>query len=223
MLRETHADDEAPFDITTIVSDNESARRILEAGLPGLPRYRFEERILTMALPVNRGRGPPAEISSEIGSLAPTYQFSPIETPVNLPVIGVKRKGRVVGSAVVWDQREFKQIVVRGYSETLERWRWLLRLPTVGTVLPLAYLSHFVVVDDDHSVCKELLEAGLAEAQAKGYRWLALGLASRHPLADFVVRRYRPRVYESRLYIVHEPGTHVELDGRIPHLEVASL
>jgi len=157
MLAETHADDEAPFDVTTIVSDNHVARRLLEAGLPGLPTYLPVEKILTMLVPARRGGG----------------------------------------NAV--DQRAHKQIVVRGYSPALARWRWLLRLPPVGTVLPIAYVVNF--------------DGGLEQLDAapKGIRWLALGLPATHPLVPAVMRRYRPRVYESTLYVVHEPGATCEI------------
>ena len=35
----TRLADELPYDLTSIVSDNHTARRLLERGLPGLPRY----------------------------------------------------------------------------------------------------------------------------------------------------------------------------------------
>ena len=151
------------------------------------------------------------------------YQFSSVVPPMSLPMVQVERQGRVVGSAIIWDQRKFKQVVVRGYSRAMERWRWLLRLPAVGTALPLVYLSHFAVPAHDPNVCVELVDTGLAAARAMGCRWLVLGLTARHPLAPVVQWRYRPRRYESRLYVVHEPGTRVQLDGRIPHVEVALL
>ncbi|HUJ71986.1 MAG TPA: hypothetical protein VLZ30_07060 [Verrucomicrobiae bacterium] len=199
LLRQTHAEDEMPFDITTIVADNEVARRLLEAGLPGLPRYTPVERILTMLLPV---RGPASRAPSLPGTTggAPILQFAPVEIPCS----------------GVWDQRMFKQIVVRGYSPWLRRCRWLWRLPAVGTVLPVAYWSCPSLTNDD-------LDAARAAAREKGCRWLAFGLSERHSLVDVVRRRYRPRVYKSILYVVHEPDTTVELDGRIAHVEVALL
>ena len=50
-----------------------------------------------------------------------------------------------------------------------------------------------------------------AAAYAVDGRWLALGLPAAHPLVPVVRRRYRPRVYESTLYIVHEPGQPAEV------------
>lgn len=145
LLRETHAPDEAPYDVATIVSDNTVARRVLEAGLPGLPLFRPVEKILTMLLPARAGYG-------------------------------------------ACDLRAYKQVVVRGYSPALARWRWLLRLPPVGTVLPIAYVN-------DH--CHEV---------PADCRWLVMSLPASHPLVPVIRCKYRPRVYESTLYVVHEPG-----------------
>ena len=184
LLRETRAADEAPFDITTIVGHNLTARRVLEAGLPGLPRYRPIERIITMVIPVRRGQRPLTEDTD-------------ITHPGQFQTVGPLPP--------VWDQRAFKQVVVRGYESWLRRFRWLLRLPPVGTVLPLAYATHFPL--DWETDC----------------RWLAFGLAARHPLAATIRKQYRPRVYESLLYVVHEPGIKVNLDGRLAHVEVALL
>ena len=202
LLRQTHAADEAPFDITTIVADNTVARRLLEAGLPGLPRYQPVDRILTLLVPTSRivGQAPRLPRVPVTAGGAPALQFAPID----MPVCGI------------WDQRAFKQITVRGYSPWLRRCRWLLRLPPVGTVLPVAYWSPSVLADDD-------LDAALAAARAQGCRWRAFGLSARHPLVEGVCRRYRPRVYASVLYVVHEPGATVGLDGRIAQVEVALL
>ncbi|MCG3150432.1 MAG: hypothetical protein PCFJNLEI_03918 [Verrucomicrobiae bacterium] len=155
MLRESHAADEAPYDVTTIVSDNHVARRVLEAGLPGLPVYRPIEKIVTLLLPARAGFG-------------------------------------------ARDLREHKQVVVRGYDSI---WAQLwLRLP-VGSVLPIAYADGSGNVPAD---C----------------RWVVLALPASHPQLSELRRRYRPRVYESQLYVVHEPGA--PFDGPV-RWEVAWL
>lgn len=53
-LRAVGAAGEAPFDLTTVVADNRPARRLLEAGLPGLPTYVELEPFVTLVLPVPR-------------------------------------------------------------------------------------------------------------------------------------------------------------------------
>jgi len=54
-IRSTHRPDELPFDLTSVVADNARARRILEGGLPGMPRYRPIAELETSLFPA-RGR-----------------------------------------------------------------------------------------------------------------------------------------------------------------------
>lgn len=191
LLRETRAADETTFDITTIVDDNEPARRLLEAGLPGLPRYTTIGRIVTLLISSKQIVGQAPRLASpDPADGAPTLQFSTVNL---LPGI--------------WDQRAFKQVVVRGYSPWLQRLRWLTGLPPVGSVLPIAYWTAHAREWEIPADC----------------RWLVLGLSDRHPLLPALRQRYRPREYVSRLYVVHDPSTTVDLDDRIPHVEVSLL
>jgi hypothetical protein len=225
LLGETRSADEAPFDITTIVADNTIARRLLEAGLPGLPRYTPVERLLTLLLPVRPGFHTCASVefrAQRCRQHPNDCQFAPVWIDDDLARMDAVHR---VGNTCVarWDQRAFKQAVVREYSPWLRRCRWLLGLPPTGSVAPLAYLCVLAMNDNDPDEFLRLLEEALRSARQTDCRWLALGLAARHPFVPVLFRRYRPRTYESILYVVHEPGTTVTLDGRLAHVEVALL
>ena len=145
-------------------------------------------------------------------------------------------RGEVVGCVALWDQSGFKQVVVRGYAPRLARWRpWLNRLspitgtprlPEPGQSLPHAYLSHLAVDGDDPEVFRALIEAAYAEARARRYVYVVIGLAARHRWRSWLEHRFKPRTYSSVLYAVHwQEGTEAvaALDGRMPHVEVALL
>src|SRR5947209_4492815 len=51
LIRSFRRPDEMPFDLTSIVADNEVARRLLGAGLPGLPAYREIAEWTTLIVP----------------------------------------------------------------------------------------------------------------------------------------------------------------------------
>jgi hypothetical protein len=53
-FREARRPDEAPFDLTAILTDNHPARRLLERGLPGLPPYRPLAELETLILSTTR-------------------------------------------------------------------------------------------------------------------------------------------------------------------------
>lgn len=247
-LRSTHRAGELPFDMTTVIADNVPARRLLEAGLSRLPTYRRLEPLVTFLLPAGRGRRTPdRSIRSGSPSLAPRivaclqrnarrFQFAPHWTENNIILGGLDwndflvalRGDRVVACVARWDQRAFKQAVVRGYHPTLGRWRSLLNLfgaglPPVGGVLPFGFLSHVAVDEDDPEVFSDLLRVALRRRGNVSCRWLALGLAARHPLAAPVRSQFKVRRYESILYAVHDTGIEMSFDNRVPHLEVAVL
>ncbi len=248
-LRRTRQSDEADFDITTIIEDNVTARRLLTAQLPGLPVYRELESISTMLVPIQRARvsrvvriiqGEPALLPSIVETLrrfnsrhqfAPCWESSDLlsEHGPGLEKFLVALSGdRVLGCVAFWDQRGFKQAVVRGYAMGLRYSRWILnalgaRLPPRGGVLAMAFSSHLAVEEDDPEVFTALMGAALNFARGhSSCRWLVLALASRHPLIS-ALRRFRPREYKSLLYLVHSSGQAAQLDARIPHVEVALL
>jgi len=156
-LRELRAPDEAPFDVTSIIADNETARRLLASAVPGLPRYRELSGFVTLVLPaVRRSRKRPSlriepglpsrmpEVADCLARNRQRYQAAPFFTAADLLSPERSRglgpqdfrlaivNGRVVGCLALWDQSGFKQVVVRGYAPRLARWRpWINRLSWV--------------------------------------------------------------------------------------------
>jgi hypothetical protein len=156
-LRGLRGPDEAPFDITSIIADNETARRILSANIPGLPRYRELSGFVTLVLPTVRRSRKRATVRIEPGlpswmpeiadclernrrryQAAPFFSAAELLSPERSRGLGPQdfrlavRDGRVVGCLALWDQSGFKQVVVRGYAPQLGRWRpWINRLAWV--------------------------------------------------------------------------------------------
>ena len=153
-LRELRGPDEAPFDITSIIADNETARRLLGSGVPGLPSYRELSGFVTMVLPGVRTSRRPRLVQVEPGrperlpeiadclarnrrrfQAAPFFTTEDLGSPERSRGLAptdfrlAVRDGRVVGCLALWDQTGFKQVVVRGYAPRLARWRpWLNRI-----------------------------------------------------------------------------------------------
>src|SRR5258706_1277566 len=160
LIRSFRNAEEMPFDLTSIVADNEVARRLLGAGLPGLPTYREIEEWTTLIVPrtsrprpmtgVRIERGTPNLITGVAACLERNrrrYQFAPRFSVADLQSPERSRglapsdfflavaDGEVVGCLALWDQSGFKQVVVQGYAPRLARWRpWMNRLaPLLGT------------------------------------------------------------------------------------------
>jgi len=153
--RASHRDDELPFDYTSIMADNARARRVLERGVPGLPRYVPLGGLRTLLVPAVSRRaahsssGLTIEPGTAVGASAiasflqsqyGAYQLAPVWTeadlssdevtrglPLELFVVAL-RDGSIVGCAALWDQSAFRQSVVRGYAP------WLGRVRSVANV-----------------------------------------------------------------------------------------
>lgn len=262
-IREAHRDGATPFYVSTVVEDNRAARRLLEAGLAGIPRYRAVGRLVTLALRArahaavphvrgvvvdHAGIGDAAGIVACLERHGRRHQFAPRWSARSLACprrarglrlddfVVARRDGAIVGCAAVWDQRAFKQTVVRGYAPALRLLRpvvnaagpWLgtVHLPPPGRVLESVYLSHVAADGDDPVLVTALVAAGLRRAARRGARALVLGLAEDHPALGMVARAFPGRRYASVVYVVSwEDGAEAvaRLDGRRIHLEAAIL
>jgi hypothetical protein len=160
-----HQDGRTPFYVSSIIEDNRAARRLLTAGLPGLPHFVEYARLLTLAVYCRRKRRQralPGSLCLKRGSEAlvepilaclqrngARRQFAPCWTrdtlfdPEHTPDLSPSDffvtldRDRVVGCLAAWDQTRFKQTVVRGYAGALGRWRSLANLGARLAGLPV--------------------------------------------------------------------------------------
>jgi hypothetical protein len=251
--------------LAAVVADNVPARRLLARRARGWPAFQPVDTLVSLAIPVGAGRRRrPRDIECRRGSLddldgivgcleehARRSQFSPVWSRADLlsatrsrnlhleDFTVAMRDDRVIGCVACWDQRPFKQAVVRGYSPRLARWRPLVNLlapltgtpylPPVGATLDFAYLSHLAPGRGDPadpSVAIALVRAALAAAARRRLRYVVLGMSALHPLFHEVRRAFSHRAYESVLYAVVWPDDEAlaaALDGRPSHPELAIL
>jgi hypothetical protein len=148
----------------------------------------------------------------------------------------VSEKERILASGTLWDQRSFKQTVVRQYAPALGLARTASnafahifgqpRLPAIGEPLATAFASHLAARENEPDALVALLQQLRLTAEQRGIELLMLGFAATDPRLTTVRRRFRCREYRSRLYVVRwldigRPAR--ELDGRILAPEVALL
>jgi hypothetical protein len=173
------------------------------------------------------------------------HQFAPCWTAEELQALRpldlrpddfrvVRYGGKPVACAALWDQRSFKQTVIRGYSAPLAWARpWinlaarLLRkpaLPAVGSTLAHATVSHLATSANQQEVLADLIRALFPLARSKGIEWLTLGFAATDLRLAVVQTHFAAREYRSRLYRVRWPDLPGDaLDDRQLCPEVALL
>lgn len=236
-FHELHRRAPAEFTFTSIAADNTRARRLLERGLPGLPHYEFLTEFVTLLLPVAKlirrparplGRATPDELVATLNVHAQRHQFATVwseERVAGLEQHGLRADdfavhrsadGRIAAAAALWDQRNFRQTVVRGYSPALACARPVLNcaarvfgtvhLPPVGSIVAHAFVSPLAVGLADLEVLPGFI-AGLANRAAqRGVEFLTLGFAGGDPRLAVLRTRLPHRAYLSRLYRVIWPG-----------------
>jgi hypothetical protein len=263
-MRELHEQDPVEVYVTTIFADNKLARSILEKDRATKPCYRPKGELHTLALvPRRRSLRSRLAFGPDVRAATPDmlpdivacvqrnyqrYQFAPLWTADMLAdpsrcrglsaesFLVAMRKGKVVGCVAIWDQRSYKQTVVRGYEGPLRWGRSVVNLashlaaiphlPAIGEQIPNAYLSHLAVDDDDSPTLLAMIERALHVARALGLAYLSLGLMDGNPMLEPARRMFRHIDYRAILYVVYWPDG-VErvsrLEQRIAHVEVATL
>jgi signal transduction histidine kinase len=214
---------------TVVAAENENARRLLEAGVRGLPAYHPQGDYVTFALPVSRGRRRElwraaavddiAAIVTFYNGMAARFQYSPVLDATIINQIGIahfylyERNGALQGVAALWDQRAFKQIVARRYRQPLRAllgvynaYARLLRripLPAEGGALDQTFLAFLALSDQALVNARELVEDLLSHCRTAA---ASIGLCATHPLIP-VVKRFKPISYPARVYAVSFEGT----------------
>ena len=135
---------DAPADIyfTSIAADNERARRLLERGARGLPRYEFLAELDTLLVAVpRRPRATKLRVESATPERIPDllrvlnghgrrHQLAAVWTAENLRALEVQGLplerfllaldgGEVVACGALWDRRAVRQTVIHGYARML--------------------------------------------------------------------------------------------------------
>ena len=217
-----------PWWFTVVAADNVAARKLLEAGVRGLPTYHPLGEIVTYALPTSRGqrRGlwRPAK-EADIDTLvefhsahASRFNLAPSLDRALVSRIGLDRfyileRDRVLhGVAALWDQRAFKQIVATRYRRPIGRLvpiynlyaRLFQRipLPHEGRALNHTFVAFLALGDDVRTESGPLLRDLLSHCRTP---IASLGLNSMHPLNE-TLTELKPVRYPARVYAVTFEG-----------------
>jgi hypothetical protein len=259
-LAELHRDGRAQLYFTMIAEGNHLALSTIASSRGGLPPYRDLGRFLSPVVNL-RGRKPPIAWEGEVVRGRPEMlkeivaclqrnlarrQLAPVYTEADFgsqwlrglrveDLYVAQRRDRVVGVLAAWDQREFKQTVVRAYGRKLALARPLYNLaarmagfpryPAPGEALRSFYASLVAVDDDALQVFRALLRELYNDHVGGGLHYFVVGLHERDPLLP-ALRDYALTPFAGRLFVVHFPDGEEawrRLDGRVPYVELGML
>ena len=261
----------ASFFFTSIATDNERSRRLLEANVRGMPEYRLISDFTTALIPVPKRQkfkktklrrassvlNEDTKIErADLKTLAAVVDFLngfssrhhlathwTAERLLACNSVGLRfddiyvlrHSGRIRGCIALWDQRCFRQLVVRGYSSKLSILKPIINLgalalqsielPDIGQPIRLAYASPFAVDEAFESKIPLLIDCVLAEEDRRGMDsacvWFKAGDQRWKAIGHF----FETCEYNSRLYQVTWPGENNEIrfDDRAILPELAFL
>lgn len=258
-FQELDRDEPVETYFTSIAADNERARRLLESGRRGLPDYDLLGEFATVLITVPR-RATLARLSTEKGSPARAAQMvTVLNNQARRHHLGacwteeslrsLERHGlpldrfrlfldgeRIVACGALWDQRTFRQTVIRGYAQPLRAARPLinlaasflgtLRLPAPGSILSHAFVSPLAFETGYESLLPDFVESFFPVASELGLEYLTLGLPALDERLPSLRNRFSTRCYGSLLYRVRWPGSaseRVRFGGGMFFPEVALL
>jgi hypothetical protein len=212
-LHDLQRADRVPFHLTAILDDNVAAKRLLEAGLPSLPRYTPLGKVLTFTLRTRRSRPaprPPADVQTFVRRTLARQDLAPIESPLT-DFVPVAERNEILAAAAIWDQRTARQIVLTQVPRLLRTARPLLNMfgasiPAPDKPIDLACVSRLALQDATPEVCIRLLTMLCDKARRSGIDFLAMSLAADHPMCN-AVAWWGGKVHltKSTLYAVHWP------------------
>jgi len=225
-----------------------------------MPAYEFVGDFVTALIPVKRHKKTAdkfcagensvecmEEVCAFLNEQGRNHQLVPCWSPEQLAALeplGLKMEnfrilredGGMVACAALWDQRCFKQTVIRGYSPWLLRARPFIniaariastpRLPAAGSALAHAFVSHFAVVKNRPEILLQCIETVLEMAARAKLDFTTLGFGANDPRLAALTSKFHSRKYHSRIYRVRWPGmggSACDLDGRVLCPEVALL
>jgi len=257
-LLESQEDDEAPYNLTTVMAGNTRAQRLLTSDLPGMPVYLPCGDLASFSItPTRKGktkykiiRATPdhlKEIENFLNATYRDYHFAPIWTANDL-VSEERTRGlsiddfmlafegaKLIGCLACWDQRPYKQVVIRGYSKKYLHFRrfqpflrllpgtTIPRLPRVGSRVEQVFFSHLAVANNDPEILKDLMSSHF---QSKNdYAFATLSLDTRHPLTPIIKKQFHPITTITHVYTVYRPGDIPQPlePNRLIHLDAAVL
>jgi hypothetical protein len=233
-----------PWWFTVVAAENLAARRLLEAGLPGLPDYHALGELVTLGLPTARGARHElwraageqdlARLLAFHDAHAAGFQCSPVLDAATVRDIGLsrfllhERGGTLLGVAALWDQRAFKQIVARRYRRPIgalvPAWNAFAKLsrrvplPREGHALEQTFIAFLALADEVLPQGRTLVQELLSRCATPV---ASLGLHAAHPLLA-ALESLAPMRYPARVYAVSFEGPPL-VDARPAQPEVALL
>jgi len=221
---------------TSIASENVTAKRLLEANLEGMPIYQPRGEMLSMALSTRTSRNSSImqrAQKSDIPALVEFYnrqarefEYSPVLSENWLAQLDgsnglhldnfwlLKNAETIQACFALWDQRDFKQTVVRGYRFPLNMLRQpynilssmtgRVNLPAIGEPIDYLFIAFLAIDIRTLNDIRPVIDSALALIISENVDIGMLGLSLNNPLIE-QLKRYPKQTYQTCIERVSWP------------------
>lgn len=251
-FKELHEQDKkVPFYVTTVLSDNETARSSLESKRVGLPSYKPLDELSSYFFIAQKAYGKSAEITHQAditkvltiynkevqdGSIATRYDENTMSwmSIVDHEAVTVYTS-TFTASAVLVDFSKVKQVVIDGYSLPYTIITGLARLfapflgiippPRVGSCLKSLYLMAISISGDREQGFQTLLQHARDRAFQENYHGVVCGLSSQSSFNEYAHRKCISNTKSILYAVAWDESMLPEIDNGTDkiHVEVATL
>ena len=217
------------FYFTSIALDNHKAKRLLEANLPQMPKYTKLGQMTTLLFSSNIGKDNKILKRADKSSInmiinfyndqSKNYQLSPNLTKSYINLIGVNNfyyvndeNNNIKVCLCLWDQRKFKQSVVKFYKYKIGRflsvinfWAKITKrveLPKEMQQIESIFIAFFAFDNcSEKELTKILLEASF-KAKNIDAKACIVGLSSNNPILKHLKTKLKAITYQTEIYQV---------------------
>lgn len=197
--------------------------------VPRKSSTRIQQKMHSSGLSVEKGaEGNLLELADFLNIQARQHHLAAHWTPENLRSLAthglpldkfllLRESGKIVACVALWDQRGFRQTVIREYGRMTRIVRPAVNLtakflntphlPKLGAVLAQAFLSPLAIDPGSEALLPDLITLCAPAARQCGIEFLTLGLAANDSRLPMLKRHFNSRVYQSRLYRVAWPDS----------------
>jgi len=197
--------------------------------VPRKSSTRVQQKLHSRGLSMEKGaEGNLPELTDFLNAQSSLQQLAAHWTPEDLRSLAergltldkfllLRKSGKIVACIALWDQRNFRQTVIREYGRTTRIVRPAVnlaakflntpRLPEPNSILAQAFLSPLAIDPGYAALLPDLITLCAPTATQCGVEFLTLGLAANDSRLPMLKKHFNSRVYQSRLYCVAWPDS----------------
>jgi hypothetical protein len=143
------------------------------------------------------------------------------------------QENKLTGMAGIWDQKEFKQTKIVGYSSLFSLLKPIINLyskltggfelPNIGSVLNYLNVHTILIKEDNLNVFEEIIKQIIIEYKDKSYAYMLIGLDGKDALNQTLLKFKKRKLIKGRHFVVAKNEPDLAILNKTFYLEVSRI